>query len=146
MSSLRNILRSNYSFYALCILLLAVITLNILHVVHLNKLIPYKTIKFTSAKVSNPIINFGKKQLGSPIEAPFTIANLGPNPLLIEDVYVDCHCTTPHYSDHPVLPGDSTVILVTYDSTLPGFFQKKVLVKVNTSDSPILLVFRGELY
>lgn len=101
--------------------------------------------KNTVVKVINPIINIGRIKRWGKAEASFKIINIGYNPLIIEAVTVDCHCTSPSWERKAVNSNDSTIIKVKYDSSIPGFFQKKILVNVNSNNSPVLLIFRGEI-
>lgn len=103
-------------------------------------------VRQTSMELPNPLIKLGRHPQGSSIKALFKLVNSGNAPLLIEKVEVDCHCTSASYSQAPILPGDSTTITVHYDSTILGFFQKKLTLKTNTRQSPALLIFNGELY
>lgn len=102
--------------------------------------------KNTSVKVLNPIINIGRIKRWGKAEASFEITNIGENNLIIENVIVACHCTTTLWEKEPITSNHSTVVKVKYDTSILGFFQKKVLVNINSINSPVLLIFRGEVY
>jgi hypothetical protein len=100
----------------------------------------------TTCKVTNPIISAGRIRQFGDASANFTIVNQGEHYLFIQAITPDCHCTTALWDKRPIKPGDSTVVKIKYDSSILGFFQKKILVEVNSDDSPLLLIFRGEVY
>lgn len=59
----------------------------------------------------------------------FTGENLGERPLVILDVVTSCGCTVPSFTQKPILPGEKTEILVTYDpANRPGTFSKALTV------------------
>jgi len=129
----------------LCVLIAA----NIIFIVSKNKqlqIFDYIGQNNTTVKIIQTLISVGRKPLNSNVEVQFKILNTGKNPLVIQDVDVECHCTTVSYSKKPILSGDSALIRVKYDSSILGFFQKKITVKMNTKNSPLLLIFRGEVY
>ena len=99
----------------------------------------------TDVVVVNPVVTLGKNKRGSNVEAHFQLVNTGKTPLVIREIVVDCHCTKPSYNPTPVMAGDTTVIKVKYDSNIQGFFQKKLFVKMNSVNSPVILIFRGEV-
>lgn len=75
--------------------------------------------------------------------AYFKLINIGNNNFVIDKIETDCHCTGVKWSRKPVLPGDTTEIIVRYDKHLPGFFDQIVKVYSKDIEHPILLVFQG---
>jgi len=139
---LRNIL-----FYGASFLLFIIIGWNIYYLTKKhNGFFENANVKNTSVRFANPVVDVGRRPIGSEVLVHFKMINTGNYPLYIEDVVVDCHCTTSSYTQKAIVSGDSTFIDVRYDSTLLGYFQKKIIVKTNTVQSPSLLIFRGELF
>ncbi|MDE7401959.1 MAG: DUF1573 domain-containing protein [Muribaculaceae bacterium] len=55
--------------------------------------------------------------------------NTGPDDVVIFNVKASCGCTSAKWSDDPIAPGDTAVILITYDPYMrPGRFEKSVTV------------------
>jgi Protein of unknown function (DUF1573) len=99
----------------------------------------------TSAAVEKEIIDLGKLRLNHPADAVFKLTNTGKNNLLIESVAPDCHCTNVVWDDKPVAPGAVTLVKTTYDSSIPGLFQKLIQVNANVEGSPLVLIIRGNV-
>lgn len=91
--------------------------------------------------------DFGKvaESAGS-VSCEFTFKNTGTAPFLIQRVQASCGCTTPDYTNEPVLPGKEGRIKVTYSTTgRPGTFSKDVTVFSNVPDSIYRLNIKGEV-
>jgi hypothetical protein len=99
----------------------------------------------TTIEIPASTKDVGKIRKNDLAEATFKIINKGNYPLVIGNVTVDCHCTIVSWSKVPVGPYDSTNIKIRYDTSQPGFFQKKALVYLNADKSPVLLLMRGQV-
>lgn len=76
----------------------------------------------------------------------FTFINTGKIPLVIQHVEASCGCTTPEWSQEPVLPGKSGFIKVSYNpEQRPGAFAKSITVTSNVPKSVSLLTISGEV-
>jgi hypothetical protein len=53
---------------------------------------------------------------GDVVRHAFNFKNIGKTSLVISDVKSSCGCTVPYFSKEPVLPGDSGVVEVKFDS------------------------------
>ena len=62
----------------------------------------------------------------------FTVTNAGDKPLIISKVQPSCGCTTPEWSQDPIMPGKSAKIKVGYNTQLVNPFQK--LIEVYSND------------
>ena len=91
--------------------------------------------------------NFGKiKEEGGPVNYNFNFTNTGKAPLVIQGVEASCGCTTPEWSQEPILPGKSGFIKVSYNPELrPGVFDKSIMVNANVPKSPVVLTISGEV-
>jgi len=69
------------------------------------------------------------REVDGPVSHTFTGVNRGDKPVVLLDVVTSCGCTVPEFSRKPVLAGDSTRIVVTYDpANRPGVFSKELAV------------------
>ena len=98
----------------------------------------------TTATVDKQKINLGSLKRNIPRKCVFTVQNTGKSPLLIQNVETSCGCTLPEWTKHPVKPGKSGEVRVTYDAEYPGRFHKTITVYANV-ESPIRLTVSGEV-
>lgn len=103
-------------------------------------------------KVPKPVFdknehNFGKvNESAGTVTCEFNFTNKGNAPFIIQRVQASCGCTTPDYTNEPVLPGKSGTIKVSYSTTgRPGSFDKKVTVFSNVPDEVFVLTIKGEV-
>ena len=88
-------------------------------------------------------VNFGELEKDKPATLPVTVINSGDNPLVIIDINSSCNCTVPVFSKKPIIPGDSTVIRITYDAHETGYFSKRVFIYSNAKNSPTGITIIG---
>ena len=79
---------------------------------------------------------YGTIQKGGNGTCEFTFWNDGNEPLILQNVKASCGCTTPSYTQKPVMPGQSGVITVKYNTNNVGSFNKTVTVTSNAVDNP----------
>lgn len=89
--------------------------------------------------------NLGTINYGEKAEAAFTLKNTGKSPLLIQTVNTSCGCTVVDWEKSPIMPHDSSVIKVVYDSKIVGSFSKDIFVLMNTQNSPVRLIIKGNV-
>jgi hypothetical protein len=75
----------------------------------------------------------------------FKFINTGDEPLIITGVRADCGCTTPQYTQEPILPGESGKITVQYDNSRPGYFSKGITVTTNANPASVRLTIKGNV-
>lgn len=88
---------------------------------------------------------FGKIKQKTPVTYVFTFTNNGSKPAVIEFANAECGCTTPVYSNAPILKGKKSTIKVTYNAEALGTFKKNVNVKFLDQQLPIVLTIEGEV-
>lgn len=72
------------------------------------------------------------KENGGAVSHEFEFTNTGKGPLVIYNATADCGCTRPEYPKHPILPGKSGKIKVTFmPKGYRGGFVKNVKIKSN---------------
>lgn len=76
--------------------------------------------------------DYGTIAKGSDGHTFFTVTNTGDKPLIISRVQPACGCTTPEFSQDPIMPGKSAKIKVGYNTQLENAFEK--LIEVYSND------------
>jgi hypothetical protein len=89
--------------------------------------------------------DYGSIVYGANGKVDFNFTNKGAKPLVITDVKSSCGCTVPSWTKDPVAPGKTGTITIEYNTTLPGVFNKTVVVYSNASNSPVRLEVRGKV-
>jgi hypothetical protein len=91
--------------------------------------------------------NFGKiNEVDGPATFTFEFTNTGAEPIVIQDVHASCGCTTPEWSNKPVLAGQKGMIKAQYNPAgRPGAFNKSITVTSNAVNSPVVLTISGDV-
>ena len=89
--------------------------------------------------------DFGEIEAKTAVETVFNYKNTGDAPLVITDIKSSCGCTVPEWPRQPILPGQSDVIKVKYDTKRIGAINKSVHVYSNAKVSPISLKIKGKI-
>lgn len=67
------------------------------------------------------------EEMGGKRSCTFRATNQGKKPVVLVDIVTTCGCTVPTFSRKPILPNQSTEIIVTYDPQgRPGSFDRKL--------------------
>ena len=70
----------------------------------------------------------------------------GNEPLILSNVKASCGCTTPKYTQKPVMPGEKGVIDVHYNTNNVGGFSKTVTVTSNAvNNDRVVLRIKGNV-
>ncbi|MDQ6609563.1 MAG: DUF1573 domain-containing protein [Bacteroidota bacterium] len=96
-------------------------------------------------KVSADKHDFGKIKQGVPVSTFFTITNTSDKPLVIENAWAGCGCTTPEYSKEPIAPGGTSQLKVGYNAAAAGHFEKDVNVKLAGVTDTKIVKITGEV-
>lgn len=90
------------------------------------------------------IHDFGEIEEGLKVQYNFKFTNPGTEPLIVSDAKGTCGCTVPKVPEHPVLPGESSHLLVTYDSKgRSGNFEKQVKIQTNGNPAERVISIKG---
>lgn len=91
--------------------------------------------------------DFGKvAESDNEVSYEFLFKNIGAAPLLIQRVQTTCGCTSPEYTNEPILPGKEGKIKITYSTVgRIGTFSKDITVFTNVSDTIYRLTVKGEV-
>ncbi|MBS1752004.1 MAG: DUF1573 domain-containing protein [Bacteroidetes bacterium] len=89
--------------------------------------------------------DFGKIKQGVPVTYDFSFSNISDKPVIIENAWASCGCTTPTKPEQPIAKGKSNVIKAGFNAAAAGPFDKTVYVKVQGIDIPLELKITGEV-
>lgn len=88
-------------------------------------------------------VDYGTIEQNSNGVRTFPFVNDGTEPLIIKHAKGSCGCTVPKYPKEPIMPGESAVIEVRYDTKRVGPFSKNVRLTTNVKEQPIMLYIKG---
>lgn len=89
--------------------------------------------------------DFGKIKQGEPVTYSFEIKNIGTKPLVVENSWASCGCTTPEKITEPILPGATAKLKVQYNAAAVAPFTKDVYVKFAGIDQTKSVQITGEV-
>ncbi|NOR73808.1 MAG: DUF1573 domain-containing protein [Draconibacterium sp.] len=101
-----------------------------------------KSTGITEIAFNEEIHDFGELISGEIVVATFVFNNTGEHNLIIKDVISDCGCIQINFVKEPVLPGETGLIEVEFDSS--GMFGKQfksVEIKANCKEPKHLAIF-----
>lgn len=103
--------------------------------------------KPTSITFEEMEYDFGTVKDGEKVSYTFKFTNTGKQSLILIDVKGSCGCTIPeNWPKHPILPGESSQIDVTFDSkNRVGKVRKTIRIQANTDPSKTTLEITGEV-
>lgn len=110
-------------------------------------------VSFAQAQTSNgPVLKFDQTTMdygtidkGADPIRKFRFTNVGNEPLIIKTAKGSCGCTVPTYPKEPIMPGESNVIEVRYDTQRTGVFNKTVTLTTNETSDTHTLTIKGEV-
>jgi len=90
-------------------------------------------------------MDYGNIEQNSDPLRTFDFVNDGTEPLVIKHAKGSCGCTVPKYPKEPIMPGESAVIEVRYDTKRIGPFNKSIRLTTNVQEAPIMLYIKGKV-
>ena len=96
-------------------------------------------------KVNTEKYDFGKIKQGVPVSTYFEITNTSDKPLVIENAWGSCGCTTPEVPKEPIAPGATTKLKVNYNAAAMNHFDKDVYIKFAGFEEPRVVKITGEV-
>ena len=89
--------------------------------------------------------DFGKiDESKGPVNHVFEFVNTGGAPLVLQNVQSSCGCTTPEYSNKPIMPGGKGMVKAVFNpSGRPGSFTKEITVYSTATNNPVVLRITG---
>ena len=89
--------------------------------------------------------DFGKIKQGVPVEYSFEIKNISNKPVVVENSWATCGCTTPEKITEPIMPGATAKLKVQYNAASAAPFTKDVYIKLAGVDQTKTLQITGEV-
>lgn len=97
------------------------------------------------AKVNTEKYDFGKIKQGEPVTYSFEIKNISDKPLVVENTWASCGCTTPEKIAEPIQPGATAKLKVQYNAAAVAPFTKDVNIKFAGVDEVKTIKITGEV-
>lgn len=96
-------------------------------------------------KMNTEKYDFGKIKQGEPVTYAFEIKNIGNKPLVVENSWASCGCTTPEKITEPIQPGATAKLKVQYNAAAVAPFTKDVNIKFAGIDEVKTVKIAGEV-
>lgn len=95
---------------------------------------------------AEPVFDFGQVKEGEIVDQVYTYTNTGTAPIILSQVSASCGCTTPSYTQTPVLPGKSGEVKVSFDSNGQVGKQQKIITIASNADNGVTTIqLKGEV-
>jgi len=89
--------------------------------------------------------DFGKIVANTPVNYSFEIKNISDKPVVIENTWASCGCTTPKKIVDPIMPGKTAMLEVQYNAAAVAPFTKDVYIKLAGIEQPKSVQITGEV-
>jgi hypothetical protein len=89
--------------------------------------------------------DFGKIVQNTPVTYTFELKNISDKPVVVENTWASCGCTTPEKIVDPILPGKTASLKVQYNAAAAAPFTKDVFIKLAGVDQPKTVQITGEV-
>ena len=89
--------------------------------------------------------DFGKVPQGTPVTYDFEIKNISKEPVVVENTWASCGCTTPEKITEPILPGKTARLKVQYNAAAVAPINKDVFIKIAGVEGPKTVHISGEV-
>ncbi len=96
-------------------------------------------------KMNTEKYDFGKIKQGEPVTYSFEIKNISDKPIVVENSWASCGCTTPERIAEPIQPGTSAKLKVQYNAAAVAPFTKDVNIKFAGIDEVKTVKITGEV-
>src|SRR5262249_35571308 len=96
-------------------------------------------------KVNSLKHDFGKIPQGKPVIYSFEIKNTSDKPVVVENTWASCGCTTPDKITEPIAPGATAKLKVQYSAAGVGQFTKDVHIKLAGITQEKVVQITGEV-
>ncbi len=98
----------------------------------------------TSMSFDNLEYDYGTVTSGEKVQYGYKFKNTGSEPLIISNAKGSCGCTVPEWPKEPIAPGETSEILVQFDSSnKSGNQSKRVTITANTNPAQTFLTIKG---
>lgn len=93
----------------------------------------------------NTTVDYGEIKKGSDPKRKAVFTNKGTEPLIIKSARGSCGCTVPTWPKEPIMPGETGVIEITYDTQRVGSINKTVSIQTNEGEEELRLFVKGNI-
>jgi hypothetical protein len=90
--------------------------------------------------LNKDVHDYGEIPYGGNGTCEFKVTNTGNEPLILSTCQGSCGCTVPKCDPNPILPGESSIITVKYDTSRSGPISKSVTISSNAKNEPVKVV------
>lgn len=87
-------------------------------------------------KVNTEKLNFGTIKQNVPVTNYIVITNISNKPVVIENAWGSCGCTTPEIPKEPIAPKATAKLKVAYNAAALNHFEKDVYIKIAGIQQP----------
>ena len=98
-----------------------------------------------TVKMNTEKHDFGKIKQGVPITYYYEIKNISDKPIVVENSWASCGCTTPEKIVDPIMPGGVAKLKVEYNAAAVAPFTKDVYIKFAGIEQTKTLQITGEV-
>jgi|TARA_R110001583_G_scaffold106130_1_gene254285 uncharacterized protein DUF1573 len=99
--------------------------------------------KVAKIEFKTDVIDYGTIEKGADGVRVFEFTNTGDAPLVISNVKSTCGCTVPKKPKGPIMPGETGVIEVKYDTKRVNPIRKTITVFSNAETPTVALKIKG---
>ena len=96
-------------------------------------------------KINTENYDFGKLKQNVPATTYFEITNTSDKPVVIENAWGSCGCTTPEVPKEPIAPKSTVKLKVNYNAAALNHFEKTVSIKLAGIQEPKVVKITGEV-
>ena len=96
-------------------------------------------------KINTEKHDFGKLKQNVPATTYFEITNTSDKPVVIENAWGSCGCTTPEVPKAPIAPKAKVKLKVAYNAAALNRFEKDVYIKLAGIQDPKIVKITGEV-
>ena len=96
-------------------------------------------------KVNTDKHDFGKVKQNVPAVYYFELKNISDKPVVVENTWASCGCTTPDKIEKPIMPGETVKLKVQYNAAAVGPINKDVYIKLAGVEQPRQVQITGEV-
>ncbi len=89
--------------------------------------------------------DFGKIKQGIPVTYSFEIKNITNKPVVVQNTWASCGCTTPEKITEPIAPGATAKLKVQYNAAAIAPFTKDVYIQLAGVEKPKTVQITGEV-
>ncbi len=91
------------------------------------------------------VIDYGTIEQNADGKREFKFKNVGKSPIIISRAKGSCGCTVPTWPKKPIMPGETAVIGVKYDTKRVGNISKSITLYSNASEPTKVLRIKGKV-